>query len=360
MKQIAFLTFCVIAYLLTSVSLAAAQDSIAVSFAVPSPEVTTPSPDGRLDPSPNLSPNLSPNSSPVAPPPPPSVQSQALSQVPTQAPTQAPSEASNPAPTVALSFSPDDFAGGTVPPNPEALDRTSPVAPKPAPESAPESTSDAALFSGGSESLVARTVGHAEGTRSVDGGKNPGYYGHLDPGNGVWNRGTFSYQFGNAENLSPEAADQRQLKRIKAHYDRAVVPKAEQLGLKLSLEEKLNAIDLANQAPLTVTESGGFVERLAIAKREKKLAADQATLEARVWSFWDTQKGRWDAPGLRAYDHVSKEESIRRDQDRRMKAIANALQEYPHWGVRTVRANCQSTGGQRIPQSLESPDQQCL
>ena len=184
------------------------------------------------------------------------------------------------------------------------------------------------MFSGGSESLVARTVGHAEGTRSTNGGKNPGYYGHVDPGNSVWNRGTFSYQFGNGENLQPEEADQRQLSRIKGHYDRAVAPKAEQLGLKLSLEEKLNAIDLANQAPLAVTESGGFVERLAVAKREKKLESDKATLDARVWSFWDNKKGGWDAPGLRAYDDVSKEESIRRDQDRRMKAISDALQEY--------------------------------
>ena len=288
MKRIAFLIISLTACFLSSVSLASAQDTIALSFAVPGTEA-----------SPNSS--AAPDSGPVALAPP----SDPAPQSPPVAIAQAQVVSFNVPGEAKAAPEP---AGGSV----------QPVA----------AVGDAALFSGGSDSLVARTVGHAEGTRSADGGKNPGYYGHADPGNGVWNRGTFSYQFGNAENLKPEESDQRQLDRIKGHYDRAVAPKAEQLGLKLSLEEKLNAIDLANQAPLAVTESGGFVERLAEAKREKKLEQDKATLEARVWSFWDNKKGGWDAPGLRAYDDVSKEESIRRDQDRRMKAISDALQEY--------------------------------
>lgn len=277
MKRIAFLILTLTASFLSSVSLAAAEDSIAVSFAVATSET------GPL-------------------PTPPPVES-----------------AIAPASPSAVSTSAVSFA------LPEA---TTPRSEAPPVEVAVNFTDDAALFEGGSESIVARTVGHAEGTRSANGGKNPSYYGHVDPGNGVWNRGTFSYQFGNSENLSPEEADRRQLEKVKGHFDRAVAPKADQLGLNLSLEEKLNAIDLANQAPLAVTENGGFVERLAEAKREKKLDADKATLEARVWSFWDSRKGGWDAPGLRAYDDISKEESIRRDQDRRMQAISDALWEY--------------------------------
>jgi hypothetical protein len=204
---------------------------------------------------------------------------------------------------------------------------------------------------------VARTVGHAEGTRGADGSKNPAYHGHVDPGNGVWNRGTFSYQFGNAANLSPEAADQQQLARLQASYDRAVVPKAQQLGVELSLEEQLNAIDLINQAPLAVTETGGFVERLAEAKRQKGLQAEQAILEGRVWAFWHPQQQRWDAPGLRSYDHVSKQESIRRDQERRMVAIRAALMRYrqerevPVAKPRSTHEVANLIIGQNVPQS---------
>lgn len=185
------------------------------------------------------------------------------------------------------------------------------------------------MFAGGSESLVARTVGAAEGTRTADGGKTQNYHGHVDPGNGVWNRGTFSYQFGNEENLSPDESDRRQLAKIKRVYESVMRPKAEKHGVApLTIAEEINGIDLINQAPLAVTEDGGYIERLAQAKNEKGLAGDEAILEARVWAFWDGDKGGWDAPGLRAYDDISKEESIRRDQDRRMDMIAKALESY--------------------------------
>ncbi|HEY9699657.1 MAG TPA: hypothetical protein V6D10_20520, partial [Trichocoleus sp.] len=38
------------------------------------------------------------------------------------------------------------------------------------------------LFAGDSNSLVAKAVGAAEGTRTPDGNRNPAYYGHVDPG----------------------------------------------------------------------------------------------------------------------------------------------------------------------------------
>jgi hypothetical protein len=90
----------------------------------------------------------------------------------------------------------------------------------------------------------------------------------------------------------------------------------------------LNGIDLINQAPLCVTEDGGYIERLAEAKQKKGLSGEEAILDARVWSFWDAQKGGWDAPGLRAYDDMGKEASIRHDQDRRMGMIDKAMDLY--------------------------------
>lgn len=193
----------------------------------------------------------------------------------------------------------------------------------------PSSTKDKDLFAGGSGSVVARVVGAAEGTRNPDGSPTSLYEGHRDPGNGVWNRGTFSYQFGNEENLSPEEADKRQIAKIKRIYESVMQPQAQQHGLDpLTLSEELNGIDLINQAPLAVTESGGYIERLAEAKQKKGLSGEKAILEARVWSFWDPQRDGWDAPGLRAYDDLGKEASIRHDQERRMGMIDKALDVY--------------------------------
>jgi hypothetical protein len=236
----------------------------------------------------------------------------------------------------ALNFNPPSSNPGAVP-EAEATTATKIVETPPSqtvvdPPSVPEkgavSLGGEKLFQGGSESLVARTVGAAEGTRAADGGKTSLYEGHTDPGNGVWNRGTFSYQFGNEENLTAEEADRRQVAKIQRIYESVMVPKAiEKQVTPLSLAEELNGIDLINQAPLAVTEEGGYVERLAEAKK-KGLSGDEAILEARVWAFWDANKGGWDAPGLRAYDDLGKEASIRHDQDRRMDMINQALEAY--------------------------------
>jgi len=97
--------------------------------------------------------------------------------------------------------------------------------------------------------------------------------------------------------------------------------------MPLTVAEEINGIDMINQAPLAVTEDGGYIERLAEAKK-KGLSGQAAILEARVWSFWDSSRGGWDAPGLRAYDDMGKEASIRHDQQRRMGMIEDALASY--------------------------------
>ncbi len=239
--------------------------------------------------------------------------------------TVTPTAASS-ATAIALSFDPPQtLTTPSTPPAASAAAVATGAASHPTPASAPR----ADLFAGGSDSVVARTVGAAEGTRSPDGGKTSIYEGHVDPGNGVWNRGTFSYQFGNQENLSPEEADRRQMAKMKRIYESVMLPKAEKHGVApLTLAEEINGIDLINQAPLAVTEDGGYIERLAEAKTKKGLSGDEAILEARIWSFWDPARGGWDAPGLRAYDDMGKEASIRHDQQRRMGMINEALTAY--------------------------------
>lgn len=174
------------------------------------------------------------------------------------------------------------------------------------------------IFNGGSSSLVARTVGSAEGTRMSDGGNTPAYYGHTDPGNGVWNLGTFSYQHGAR---SPEEADEKQLTRLR-YQGLQLEEKAAGLGVKLSLEAKLNGIDLANQAPLAALDRGGYIERLAEANR-LGMQGEKAILWARTHAYIDPDTQTWDAPGLG--NNIS---SISQDQERRAIAISRALQAY--------------------------------
>ncbi|XHX80331.1 MAG: hypothetical protein RBJ76_10500 [Stenomitos frigidus ULC029] len=218
---------------------------------------------------------------------------------------------SNPTPSrsPALSFDPPVAAAVAAAPAPT---------PPPAAVATPSTNAQAALFTGGSDSLVARTVGHAEGTRTPNGSKTRAYYGHSDPGNGVWNMGSFSYQHGAK---SPEEADEKQLRRLERQA--AVIrQKADAHRLNLSLEEELNAIDLANQAPLAALDTPGYIEWLKQA-RDRGLTGSEAVLWARTQSYWNPRRNRWEAPGL-----GNTEDGISHDQHRRLTAIARALDVY--------------------------------
>lgn len=174
------------------------------------------------------------------------------------------------------------------------------------------------LFDGGSNSLVAKAVGSAEGTRTPDGGRTWAYHGHTDPGNGVWNMGSFSYQHGAS---SPDDADRRQLTRLRGQYE-VIEQSARSMGLRLGLEEQLNGIDLANQAPLAALERGGYIDRLREAYAQG-LRGSEAVLQARTYSYINPRTNQWDAPGL-----GNNFDSISRDQARRQSAIYDAIQSH--------------------------------
>jgi hypothetical protein len=185
--------------------------------------------------------------------------------------------------------------------------------PLPLPPLSPEV---AKLFEGGENSVVAIAVGHAEGTRTVGGEKTLAYYGHVDPGNQVWNQGTFSYQH---DARSPEEADQKQLERLK-QQTKELHNLAFEKGIAFTQTELLNGIDLANQAPQAALDRG-YVDWLAEAKK-MGLAGEEAILWARTRAFLDPDTGRWNAPGL-----GNSVQSITWDQARRQQAIAQAIQQ---------------------------------
>jgi len=221
--------------------------------------------------------------------------------------------------TIGLDFDPpvQSYAFSSVPNSISSSESIAPLPPS-VPSSAKNTSLDQ-LFQGDSDSLVAVAVGSAEGTRSPDGGKNPAYQGHTDPGNGVWNLGSFSYQHGAS---SPEEADAKQLARLRSQTQ-TILDMAAAKGLELTLEEKLNGIDLANQAPkAALDEYGGYIDWLAAA-RNSGLNGSDAILSARVRSFLDPHTKTWDAPGL-----GNSEERITMDQERRMLAIAKAIATY--------------------------------
>jgi hypothetical protein len=172
-----------------------------------------------------------------------------------------------------------------------------------------------ALFEGGSNSLVARAVGTAEGTRLPNGQTTWAYYGHIDPGNAAWNMGSFSYQHGAN---TPEEADEKQLMRLQQQAE-MLRQQAQTQGITLTLEAELNGIDLANQSPQAALNSGGYIDRLREAYNQG-LQGSEAILWARVQSYRDPDTQQWNAPGLGNTFH-----SIQADQQRRQEAIALAM-----------------------------------
>ena len=148
-----------------------------------------------------------------------------------------------------------DLAPTVEPPAPiaQAAPAAVPVA---APATEPQRPLVATLFEGGSQSLVARAVGSAVGTRIATGDITPAYHGHTDPDNRAWNLGTFSYQHG-----ATAAADRKQVARLQGQTE-VLKRRAMNRTISLTLEETLNGIDPANQSPLAAIGRVGYIERL--------------------------------------------------------------------------------------------------
>jgi hypothetical protein len=220
--------------------------------------------------------------------------------------------------TIALSFEPEPMKPAVQPPIQVTPATVAQVAPPVAPATDAKNESDyalATLFEGGVNSLVAISVGNAEGTRTPDGGYTRFYNGHTDPGNRAWNLGTFSYQHGAS---SPEEADAKQLRRLQGQAQE-LRRQAEAKQIQMTLLEELNGIDLANQAPVTALDRG-YIKWLERAKQTSMGEAERVVW-ARTRSFIHPDTGRWNAPGL-----GNTLESVTRDQRRRQQAISKVLE----------------------------------
>jgi len=215
----------------------------------------------------------------------------------------------------------------------------------------------------GADSPLAIAIGMAEGTRQWDGTKNPAYYWHTDPGNGANNVGTFSYQHLSPNEIQavetargaskkrqisaqldlPTVADQRQLQKLR-QFQEQLRQMAIAKGITLNQEELINGLDLANQSEAAAFSHWGFIDRLAQMRQLVTDPAEQLT-EARVWSYWCPKRNQWDAPGLN-----NNYEDIRRDQERRQKAIHRffSRQTWHDWIANVPLSEQMETQARRI------------
>ena len=164
-----------------------------------------------------------------------------------------------------------------------------------------------------SDRALVCSIGAAEGTRDENCKPTAAYTGHLDPGNGAENLGSFSYQHGAS---SPTEADQRQLARLRQAEEDLQAQAEATFGQPLSKPAIGVALDLWNQSPAA---GESFVEHLPSAK-----PTGEQIVKARTQSYVDPSTGRLDAPGL-----GNRLEQVEADQARRTHEVLHQLERQP-------------------------------
>ena len=145
-------------------------------------------------------------------------------------------------------------------------------------------------------------IGINEGTRTANGSYTKHWYGHKDPGNGAWNRGTVSAQSGS---LSPKQADM-QFRGKLAQTAINTKPFLRQMGLQPGTvgynNVMFNVLDLYIQAPAAVPK---FIQTLAA----KKDFTIEGIAEARAMSFFN-ENGRLDTT-FKSYNDLLRDQRSR-------------------------------------------------
>ena len=154
------------------------------------------------------------------------------------------------------------------------------------------------------------SIGAAEGTRDQDCNPTHAYRGHIDPGNGADNLGSFSYQHG-AD--SPADADRRQLARLRQAEQSLQSQSVDKFGQPLSRPALGAALDLWNQSP---SAGESFVSHLPTAQ-----PTSEQIVKARSQSYLDPSTGQLDAPGL-----DNRYEQVEADQTRRTSEVIYQLE----------------------------------
>lgn len=161
-----------------------------------------------------------------------------------------------------------------------------------------------------SDRALVCSIGAAEGTRDQNCNPTAAYKGHTDPGNGVENLGSFSYQHGAS---SPEDADRRQLMRLRQAEADLQSQAVDKFGQPLSKPALGAALDLWNQSP----EAGeSLIDNLPSAQ-----PTSEQIVKARSQSYVDPATGHLDAPGL-----GNNAAQVEADQSRRTGEVLHQLE----------------------------------
>ena len=202
----------------------------------------------------------------------------------------------------------------------------------------------------GSSALGAIIIGNAEGTRTRTGGMTNAYEGHIDPGNGKGNRGSFSYQHG-TPGMTAAQADSAQLTKLTRQIP-IFETAARNAGVDPNNVTAATAyLDLYNQSE---SAAGRFLNQIGYLNEAG--ISNQSVTELRFRSFVDVSTGsRFRFPSGNyvggGFANIAERNLgrtptegeihsvIRTDQARRQNAMAGAINSLNNQG------NIQGPGG---------------
>ena len=189
------------------------------------------------------------------------------------------------------------------------------------------------LFSGGSDSLIAKIIGQSEGTRSAGGGFTDAFGGHNDPGDGAANKGSFSasaQRNAALAGLTPEETDQWWIENQLKPETQNIMNRMKAAGLENSKyynEVLISALDLLVQSPEALKAEDGFLDRLGTLKDDldnaaNRDAAKRAITMARTESYADPNTGSY------AKTFAKTQQGMYDDQKRRMDRLFEGMAEH--------------------------------
>lgn len=200
----------------------------------------------------------------------------------------------------------------------------------------------------GSKAGFAVLIGNAEGNRTAEGGfVKPNYYGHKDPGDGLWNIGSFSRANARFPNLppagSPEEADKMHLQHMqtaKAKYVDAIKKAGLDPNNALLASVYFDAFNQSERAAakMLAPENLNYIKGKELSVETMKEWRVGGFINLQTGQRWTTASGSSVGGGLakiasretmkkygRTANELEIQQVIRRDQSRRVNEMIEPM-----------------------------------